>query len=109
MTYQRFRSLMLDALDCKDYDQYIAECGGSVDDPLCALPYVWNYAHAKECKTIRAVTGLSQADFAREYNIPQRTYESWESSASAASGRRTTAAMIDLLAFAVLCDLMGED
>lgn len=109
MTYQRFRSLMLDALDCKDYDQYLAECGGSVDDPLCALPYVWNYAHARECKTIRSAAEMSQAAFAREYNIPQRTCESWESSASAASGRRTTAAMIDLLAFAVLCDLTGDD
>ena len=29
-------------------------------------------------KEIRAMTGLSQANFAKKYNIPKRTIESWE-------------------------------
>lgn len=106
MTYQRFRSLMLDALDCKDYEQFLAECGGSVDDPLNVLPYIWDYAHAPDCRTIRSASGLSLIGFSREYGISDRTLVSWES--SAASSRRTTAATLDLLAFAVLCDLLGE-
>lgn len=29
-------------------------------------------------KEIRALTGMSQAKFAKKYEIPQRTLESWE-------------------------------
>ena len=107
MTYQRFRSLMYDALECADYDQFLAECGGSVDDPLRVLPYIWDYAHAQECRTIRAASGLSLIAFSAKYNIPDRTIVSWESSAT--SSRRTSAAMMDLLAFAALMDLLGEE
>ena len=107
MTYQRFRSLMLDALDCKDYNQYLAECGGSVDDPLRVLPYIWRVANAPECRTIRAETGLSQAKFADAYGIAQRSVENWESDSETA-GHRAPAATLSMLAFAVLCDLLGE-
>lgn len=31
-----------------------------------------------EIKEIRAVSGLSRPDFARKYNIPYRTLQSWE-------------------------------
>lgn len=33
---------------------------------------------AEQIKAIRASTGLSQADFARVYEIPKRTIENWE-------------------------------
>ena len=107
MTYQRFRSLMYDALECADYDQYLAECGGSVDDPLRVLPFVWAYSHSPECRTIRAETGLSQAKFADAYGIAQRSVENWESDSETA-GHRAPAATLSMLAFAVLCDLLGE-
>nr|DAG15917.1 MAG TPA: putative transcriptional regulator [Caudoviricetes sp.] len=29
-------------------------------------------------KEIRALTGLSQVDFAKHFNIPRRTVENWE-------------------------------
>lgn len=32
-----------------------------------------------EVKEIRALTGLSQVNFAKRYNIPRRTLENWES------------------------------
>ena len=107
MTYQRFRSLMYDAMECADYDQFVIECGGSVDDPLRVLPYVWDYAHAQECRTIRAASGLSSIAFSRKYRIPDRTIVSWESSAT--SSRKASAAMLDLLAFAALSDLLGDE
>lgn len=107
MTYQKFRALILDAQELKTYDEFLAECGGSVNDPLRALPYIWDYAQARECRTIRAATGLSLIAFSAKYNIPDRTIVSWESSAT--SSRRTSAAMMDLLAFAALCDLLGEE
>ena len=107
MSYQRFRSLMYDAMECADYDQFLAECGGSVDDPLHVLPFVWAYSHSPECRTIRAASGLSSIAFSRKYRIPDRTIVSWESSAT--SSRRPAAAMMDLLAFAVICDLLCEE
>ena len=107
MTYQRFRSLMYDALECVDYDQFAVECGGSVDDPLRVLPYIWDYAHSPECRTIRAASGLSLIAFSDKYRIPDRTIVSWESSAT--SSRRASAAMLDLLAFAALSDLLGDE
>ena len=107
MTYQRFLSLMYDAMECADYDHFVIECGGSVNDPLRVLPYIWDYAHAQECRTIRAATRLSLIAFSAKYNIPDRTIVSWESSAT--SSRRTSTAMMDLLAFAALCDMLGEE
>lgn len=107
MTYQRFRSLMYDALECADYDQFVVECGGSVDDPLRVLPYIWRVANAPECRSIRAETGLSQAKFADAYGIAQRSVENWESDSETA-GHRAPAATLSMLAFAVLCDLLGE-
>lgn len=108
MTYQRFRSLMLDALDCADCDQYLAECGGSVDAPLRVLPYIWRVANAPECRTIRAETGLSQAKFAAAYGIAQRNVENWESDSETA-GHRAPAATLSMLAFSVLCDIIGDE
>lgn len=31
-----------------------------------------------DIKEIRAITGISRAEFARRYNIPYRTIEDWE-------------------------------
>lgn len=31
-----------------------------------------------ELKAIRKITGLTQAEFAKRYNIPKRTVENWE-------------------------------
>lgn len=49
-----------------------------------------------DIKTIRALTGLSQAAFAARFGIPRRTIEEWE------AGRRTPPAyVIDLLRFRI--------
>lgn len=108
MTYQRFRALMLDAQELHTYEEFLIECGGSVDDPLRVLPYIWRYANAPECRTIRAETGLSQAKFAVEYGIARRNIENWESD-SKTVGHRAPASTLNMLAFAVLMDLLGED
>lgn len=51
---------------------------------------------AEQIRSIRKRTGLSQADFARVYEIPKRTIENWE------SGSRTPPPyVIRLLALAV--------
>lgn len=54
-------------------------------------------------KEIRLMTGLSQASFAKAYNIPKRTIESWE------MGVRTPPAyVLELLARVVKEDVKNE-
>lgn len=102
MTYQDFTRLIGGARDCETEDQYITEAGGSVpaddiDEVLRILHYCWTYAQTQTPSTVRSLTGLSQAAFAREYNIPRRTIENWDSGTNAAPGY-----VSDLLAFAAL-------
>lgn len=49
------------------------------------------------CKSIRALTGLSQRAFAAEYGIPYRTIENWEQ-----GSRGAPEYVLDLLLYAVL-------
>lgn len=55
-------------------------------------------------KEIRALTGLTQAAFAKKYGIPKRTYESWEM-----QDRKPPEYVLDLLEKAVRIDLENED
>lgn len=109
MSYQEFYRLLLDAGDCKDFDEYVAECGGSVplddvDAVLRVLHYIWDYAQVPEVSTIWRASGLSQRRFVSEYNIPSRSFESWASDSS--SSRRPPEYTVRLLAFAVLSDIL---
>lgn len=110
--YNDFYRILLGAGDCKDFDEFVAECGGSVpfdnvDTVIGALRYIWDFAENPTVRTIRAATGLSQRAFAAEYSIPTRSVESWESTAT--SGRETPEYTVRMLAFAVLTDILrGE-
>lgn len=109
MSYQIFYRLLVDARDCTDFDEYVAECGGSVplddvDDVLSVLRYIWDYSQAPEVRTIWRASGLSQNAFKAEYNIPSRSFESWAS--DSASSRRPPEYTVRLLAFAVLSDIL---
>lgn len=103
MTFETFYSLTLDATEVSDPEAFAAECGGSIPDELpvdqllAILADVYVYAHDHSMNTIRAISGLSRAAFARDYRIPLRSLEDWE------AGRRAAAAyMLDLLAYAVI-------
>ena len=104
MRYKIFKSLILDAKEFSDFDQYLAECGGAVDDPINALKFIWDFSHAPEVKTIRAAAGMSQMEFSCEYGIPRRTLECWESQT-----RETTTSALETLAFAVLSDMLDVE
>lgn len=56
-----------------------------------------------EIKEIRALTGLSQANFGKKYNIPVRTIQDWE-----AEKRNPTAYVVELLEFRVRYDIEQE-
>ena len=54
-----------------------------------------------EIKEIRALTGLSQANFGKKYNIPLRTIQDWE-----AGKRKPPIYVVELLEFKVRYDFI---
>lgn len=93
MLLSEFHRLRLDAEDCSSLDEYIAEEGGSLseecypadgsgDAPIKILTIIWELAHDFSFKKVRAVSGMTQSEFALEYGIPRRTVEDWEGSHS---------------------------
>ena len=56
-----------------------------------------------EIKEIRTLTGLSQANFGKKYNIPVRTIQDWET-----EKRNPTAYFVELLEFKVRYDIEQE-
>ena len=111
MTYSDFLRLTMDASEFDAREDYIAEVGGSVepsiqDDKLIPLlEACWTYGHDRTVATVRTITGMSRAAFARDYRLPLRTVENWESDTS--SARHATGYVVDLLAWAVINDIIS--
>lgn len=89
MLLSEFHRLRIDAEDCSSLEQYIAEEGGSLpeecysadgsgDAPIKILTIIWELAHDFCASKVRAVSGMTQAEFVREYRIPRRTIEHWD-------------------------------
>lgn len=106
MTYEDFRRLTMDATEFDNVGDYIAEVGGSVPtsvsdaDLIRVLTDCYTYGRDRTAETIRKLTGLSRAAFAREYNLPLRTLENWEG--HGVSARTAPPYVLDLLAYAVI-------
>lgn len=100
--YTDFIRLTLGALDCADFDAFVAEEGGSVplddlDDLMLVMRRIWDYSRSRDIVSIRKQTGLSQSNFAREFGIPLRTLQGWE------LGERTAPQYLtDLIAYVAL-------
>ncbi|MEA5151980.1 MAG: hypothetical protein VB039_05200 [Oscillospiraceae bacterium] len=104
--YQLLLNLVSDAPDCRDIDEYIAECGSTlptenVHVAVDALQNIWAYAHTPGFPAILAASGLSLAAFARRYDVPLRSVEDWN-----AGRREAPRYVLDLLMSAVLGDLL---
>lgn len=89
MLLSDFHRLRIAAEDCPSLEQYIAEeCGslpeecypvdGSGYAPIKILTIIWELAHDFCASKVRAVSGMTQAEFVREYRIPRRTIEHWD-------------------------------
>ena len=86
MLLSDFRRLRIAAEECSSLDEYIAEEGGSLpeecypadgsgDAPIKILTIIWELAHDFCVSKVRAISGMTQAEFVREYRIPRRTIE----------------------------------
>lgn len=84
-----FHRLRIDAEECSSLDEFIAEEGGSLPEecypadmsaekPIKIMSIIWELAHDFRASKVRAVSGMTQAEFVREYRIPRRTVEHWD-------------------------------
>lgn len=84
-----FHRLRIAAEECSSLDEFIAEVGGSLPEecypadgsgeiPIKILTIIWELAHDFNFKKLRAVSGMTQAEFVREYRISRRTIEHWD-------------------------------
>lgn len=89
MLLSEFHRLRIAADDCSSLDEYIAEESGSLpekcypadgigDAPIKILSIIWELAHDFNFKKLRAISGMTQVEFVREYRIPRRTVEHWD-------------------------------
>lgn len=100
MTYTELRRLLIDADECKNFEQYLAEGGGSLNAEFYEtdnaaynlLADVWKLHENHTYKTLVEISGISNRQLAIRYNIPIRTAENWQSGA-----REITEYLLDLL------------
>lgn len=119
MLLSDFHKLRIAAEDCSSLEQYIAEEGGSLpeecypadgsgDAPIKILTIIWELTHDFNFRKLRAISGLTQESFVREYYIPRRTIEHWD-----VNERTPPPYVLELLASDVLSakikEVMGEN
>lgn len=112
MTKQQFHAQRLNALDCTDFDQYVAECGGSMPeeyfaegvDIVSVMQQIWDLAYDFTFRRLKSIHGGSLRTIAQEYDIPLRTLEDWD------AGRRNPPEyVLEFLAADVLTNRIPMD
>lgn len=110
-----FHRLRIAAEDCSSLDEFIAEVGGSLPEecypadmsaekPIKIMSIIWELAHDFNFRKLCAVSGMTQAEFVREYRIPRRTVEHWD------VGERTPPSyVLELLAADVVSAKIKEE
>lgn len=107
--YAEFRRLLISAPECATYDEYVAECGGSVPltnvgTAMLLLKTIYDIGH--DGLTVRRLCEVclpSQRQLAVRYYIPSRTVEDW-----CAGHRDPTGSTLLFLAYAVVSDYIGD-
>lgn len=100
ITLKVFHRLRLDALDCTDFDAFVAEVGGSLpssyyDDDQSAIDLlvkVWALRDLS-IKVICKLKHMTLKELSHEYGIPLRTVENWSAGAA-----EPTAYILELIA-----------
>lgn len=109
IAYSAFRKLLLRASEFSDFDQYVAECGGSVplndvEQVLRLMRATWALGH--EGLTIHKVAETcdrSMRSIAIGYGLPTRTVENWSTGVS-----RPPEWQLPLIAYAALSDYLSD-
>lgn len=105
LSYQEFVDLLSIARQHSQFAKFTFAAGKYISIPNDrALDIAWRmkYAHLN-IKSIRSVSGLTQAEFAEKYGVSKRSVESWEG-----ERRRPPEYLVDLLAYAVYTDKIKE-
>lgn len=88
MTKEKLHSLILDAQDCIDLEDFVSECGGSLpaayypedgspDKIISVLTDIWQFRDGLTFRKVLKISELTQAEISRRYDIPIRTIECW--------------------------------
>lgn len=107
--YADFRRLLISAPECATYQEYVAECGGSVPlanvgTAMLLLKTIYDIGH--DGLTVRRLCEVclpSRRQLAMRYNIPTRSVENW-----AAETSSMPAWQLPVLAYAVVSDYIGD-
>lgn len=103
MTYQDFYRLKIDATEFETYDDFLCECGGSVDpEELIILKPIWVYVR-DGIKGILDLFDIPRNDLVKEYHIPYRTLQSW-----ILGDREAPSYVVDLLAYAIITGINSD-
>lgn len=106
MTYELYNRLWLRALDCRDVDEFLADCGDpdlldlyedDTDRLVEALLAIWGVAF-DGTRYIRARLCMSRSEFSNAFQIPIRTLENWESTGG--NSRKPPEYIVSVLALA---------
>ncbi|MDO4432001.1 MAG: hypothetical protein Q4B80_01665 [Aerococcaceae bacterium] len=94
MKFELFKQLYAEALEESDLEYYIAERGWQEwmeNYTAQEIADILNRVHTLANNPLKDTRQNSRAEFCREYNIPLRTVEDWD------SGNRTPPSYIKLL------------
>lgn len=103
MTISQFTAARTAASSCHSSTDFLGRFPGIA--PL-ELEDVWSIHDDYSIATVRALSGLTQAEFAERYHIPIRTLENWTQRGTAR--REISLYMLDLLAVDVINTRAGE-
>lgn len=105
MEFKIFKALYDEALEYDSYEYYVADRGWQSwmenYPPAETLERVWVLANG-EFKQLRELSGLSKAEFGREYGIPINTVQNWETDENKGNARKSPSYVKMLLAYTLV-------
>lgn len=99
MTITQFTAARAAASSCHRCADFL---GLFQDIAPCELEDVWSIHDNYNIDTVRAMSGLTQKEFAKRYGISLTTVQSWTLSPSSANRRNIQPYLLDLLAVDVI-------
>lgn len=104
ISYHDFTRLLTDTREFETLEDYIGECGGSINADVDAvtelLTIIWELGHdGLSMDGIMQINNATMRDLSREYKIPYRTIQGWK-----LAERNPPEWLLPMIAYAVLSD-----